>query len=102
MIDMVPTTDPSLQSWVDLPPDSHFPIQNLPFGVFRHRGPLAAVGVAIGDHVLDLSLLAQHGLFNGPVLRHHRVFDRPPLNPFLALGRPAWREARETVSRLLR
>ena len=31
---MNPTNDPSLRSWVPVPPDSDFPIQNLPFGVF--------------------------------------------------------------------
>ena len=35
---MDPTTDPALRSWVPVPPDSHFPIQNLPFGVFYWPG----------------------------------------------------------------
>src|SRR5438094_605001 len=102
---MNPTTDPSLRSWVDVREDSDFPIQNLPFGVFR---PLERtlttprVGVAIGEHVLDLSVLERHGLFSGPVLRQTRVFDHPLLNAFLALGKEAWSEARATVSRLLR
>ena len=38
---MNPTTDPALRSWVPVPADSHFPIQNLPYGVFyRHRDGL--------------------------------------------------------------
>src|SRR4051812_40292447 len=59
---MNPTNDPALRSFVPVAPESHFPIQNLPYGVFR-RGPgPARVGVAIGDAVLDLTLLEQCGL----------------------------------------
>src|SRR5438045_3324584 len=100
---MNPTTDPTLRSWVDVREDSDFPIQNLPFGVFRPRaGGTPRVGVAIGEHVLDLSVLERHGLFSGPVLRQTRVFDHSLLNAFLALGKEAWSEARATISRLLR
>ena len=57
------THDPALSSWVPVPEDSDFPIQNLPFGVFRPRpGFDPRVGVAIGEHVLDLSVLESAGL----------------------------------------
>jgi fumarylacetoacetase len=47
--------DPKLRSFIDVAPDSHFPIQNLPYGVFSAKDGLAPrVGVAIGDYVLDL------------------------------------------------
>ena len=91
-----------LRSFVDVAPDSHFPIQNLPFGVFRPRnGGDARVGVAIGDHVLDLSVLGGAGHFRGAEFGNKPVFSEPALNSFLALGRPAWRKAREIVQRLL-
>lgn len=52
------THDPALKSWVDSAnaADTDFPIQNLPFGRFRRAGEDAGwrIGVAIGDHVLDL------------------------------------------------
>src|SRR6516165_5892450 len=100
---MTPTTDPALRSFVPVAPDSHFPIQNLPYGVFQRRGTAGpCVGVAIGEHVLDLTLLERHGLFNGPQLRSHRVFATGKLNALMALGRPAWSEARARISRLLR
>src|SRR5438034_7639191 len=100
---MNPTNDPSLRSWVPVPPDSDFPIQNLPFGVFRRRtGAEPVIGVAIGEHVLDLSVLEAAGHFDHPVLRQAKVFGTCTLNAFLALGRPAWSEARATISRLLR
>jgi fumarylacetoacetase len=99
---MNPTNDPALRSWVPVPPESHFPIQNLPYGIFRRAGGAARVGVAIGAQVLDLAVLEARGLFAGPQLRGRGVFAADTLNPFLALGRPAWAEARATLSRLLR
>jgi fumarylacetoacetase len=100
--DMNPTTEPTLRSWVFVPADSDFPIQNLPFGIFRpHKNSEPRVGVAIGEQVLDLSVLEAFGFFNTSVLRHHRVFGQGALNAFLALGKAAWSEARATVSRML-
>jgi fumarylacetoacetase len=58
--------------------------------------------VAIGDFVLDLSVLEIQGLLDSPALRGRQVFSRQTLNAFLALGRPAWQEARSLLSRLLR
>jgi fumarylacetoacetase len=100
---MNPTNDPSLRSFVPVTPESHFPIQNLPYGVFRRRaGGGACVGVAISDSVLDLTLLEARGLLGVPAPRGARVFDAGKLNPFMALGRAAWSQARAAVSRLLR
>ncbi|KAM0942549.1 putative fumarylacetoacetase [Dioscorea sansibarensis] len=92
-----------LKSFVDMPRDSHFPLENLPFGVFRPGvGEPARPGVAIGDYVLDLAAIASAGLFDGPVLgSHSQCFLEPSLNLFLGLGRPAWKEARLTIQRLL-
>src|SRR5947199_1934713 len=100
---MYPTTDPALRSFLPVAADSHFPIQNLPYGVFRRPGePGARVGVAVGEQVLDLTALEGHGLLDTPHLRDRRVFSAGKLNPFLALGRPAWSEARAPGSQLLR
>ncbi|HEV8422334.1 MAG TPA: hypothetical protein VGQ40_03255, partial [Chthoniobacterales bacterium] len=52
-----------LHSFVELSPESHFPIQNLPYGIFRPPGGKARAGVAIGDLVLDLGLLEEEGFF---------------------------------------
>jgi fumarylacetoacetase len=96
------TTDPALRSFVPVPPESHFPIQNLPFGVFRHRRAEPHVGVAIGDLVLDLTALEDKRFFDGPALGNRRPFATGRLNAFLALGKEAWAEARAAVSRVLR
>ncbi len=100
---MNPTNDPTLRSWVPVSPESHFPIQNLPYGVFRRRsGDTARIGVAIGDSVLDLALLGDAGLPVIPSLRGENVFRADKLNAFLSLGQSVWSEARSTISRLLR
>ena len=96
------TVDPKMRSFIPVEPDSHFPIQNLPYGAFcPPSGGTARVGVAIGDSVLDLSVLEAGGYFNGPALTGRQVFGQTTLNAFLALGRPAWREARSTIVHLL-
>src|SRR3954465_40930 len=60
--------DPSLKSFVEVAADSHFPIQNLPFGVFStDADPAPRVGVAIGDQIVDLAVLEEAGLLTaGP------------------------------------
>lgn len=53
-----------LKSFLQIDPESHFPLQNLPYGIFstEPEGP-RRVGVAIGDYVLDLAVIAHRGLF---------------------------------------
>ncbi len=94
--------DPSLRSWIDSAnlAGSDFPIQNLPFGVFStSEQPAPRAGVAIGDQVLDLSVLESAALLTPSP---HKVFDRPVLNDFIALGQPVWQATREQISLLLR
>lgn len=98
---MDPTTDPALRSWISVAAESHFPIQNLPYGVFRRQEEgISRIGVAIGEHVLDLTYLEQHGILQVP--GHRSVFSTHTLNAFMSLGRPAWHETRTAISRLLR
>ena len=98
---MNPTCDPSLKSWIPVSADSDFPIQNLPFGVFCRRSGEVAVGVAIGDQVLDLAVLHGAGHFSGTPVATDNVFARPTLNDFLACGRAAGSAVRAVVSSLL-
>src|SRR6266702_1448889 len=90
-----------LRSFIDVPVDSHFPIENLPFGVFQPKGGNARVGVAIGDLIVDLSVLEELGHFRSPEFQNQKVFSEDSLNSFLALGRPAWRKTREILQHLL-
>lgn len=78
--------------WVDVPHDSGFGIDHLPYGVFGRPGHEPRCGVRIGDRVLDLSLVS---------VPHGADLARPSLNPFLARGPAAWTELRERVTELL-
>ena len=89
-----------LSSWVEVAPDSDFPIQNLPFGVFAVEGDEPHIGVAIGEHIFDLHLASEAELFDGVIAR--TVLQAPALNALLALGRPAWTAVRERLVTLLR
>ena len=93
------THDPGLTSWVESAQDHpDFPIQNLPFGVFR-RGDTPRVGVAIGNQILDLSAsAAETGVPDGVVAR---ACAQPSLNQLMALGRQHWAELRNRLSDLL-
>ncbi|TPQ37316.1 fumarylacetoacetase [Bradyrhizobium guangdongense] len=92
--------DPSLRSFIDVPPTSDFPIQNLPYGVFSTAAnPTPRVGIAIGDYVLDLWELEQDSRLDvGPL----GVFSGASLNPFMALGPKVWTKTRARISELLR
>jgi fumarylacetoacetase len=103
---MLHPNDPALKSWIDVPTKSDFPIQNLPFGIFRHRTSAVQstprVGVAIGKYVLDLQVLSELNYFKELVGLDKTVFSRPILNDFIALGKPVSRAVRARVSELLR
>src|SRR5438094_1444670 len=90
-----------LRSFIEVPVDSHFPIQNLPFGVFQSKQGKPRVGVAIGDQVVDLSVLEELDHFHSQEFQDEKVFSGDSLNKFFALGRPAWRKTREILQRLL-
>jgi fumarylacetoacetase len=88
------TNDPSRRSWVSSAnhPGGDFPIQNLPFGVFRRRGSSEAFrgGVAIGDQILDLAALASSRLFHGAAAMAVDAGARSTLNDLMQLGPGSW------------
>jgi len=93
--------DKLLRSWVEVPAGSDFPIQNLPFGIFKTNYLSAVAGVAIGNKVLDLVYLHEHGLLDGLGLPTG-VFNQKHLNDFFALGRKKVGEVRDRISHILR
>ncbi len=97
---MLKSNDPKLKSWVEVPRGSDFPIQNLPFGIFKTKYLSPVAGVAIGSHVLDLVYLHENGYLDGLGLPSG-IFNQKFLNAFFALGKPKIREVRERVSELL-
>jgi fumarylacetoacetase len=85
------THDPQLKSWVESAnePGCDFPIQNLPFGIFKRKGKNEAPrgGVAIGDQILDLACLD--------------IRTGPTLNGIAAMGSAVWTQIRRRLSRML-
>ncbi|HEY3261958.1 MAG TPA: fumarylacetoacetase [Pseudonocardiaceae bacterium] len=94
-------------SWIDsaigdgaFAADRPFGPQTLPYGVFSagpgEPGSFRAVGVRVGDHVLDVSALAAVGS-----LPHPELLSGGSLDPLLAAGRPQWTALREAVTELV-
>ena len=97
---MIKANDPSLRSWIEIPSDSDFPIQNLPFGIFKTQSSNCRGGVAIGDQVLDLSVLNKLGFLDDFKI-DDSIFTNQYLNDFIALGKPLCRSIRHRISNLL-
>ena len=93
------TIDKNFTSFIDIAADSDFSIHNLPYGIFSDTvdGKRRA-GVAIGEQVLDLSVLEAEGLLS---LDGGSYFDQPTLNAFINSGRDNWTKARITIQTLL-
>lgn len=97
----IKANDPSLKSWVDVPAGSDFPIQNLPFGIFRTESQFPHVCVAIGDKLVDLKALHVMGyLENLPFTLEDMVSDS--LNRCMRHGKQGMRDLRNRISKLLR
>jgi fumarylacetoacetase len=95
------TNDPRRTSWVPAAnaSESDFPIQNLPLAVFRRRGsgePFRG-GIAIGDQVLDLGLLAGARAVDDRAHAAIVAGTRPVLNDLMQLGAAAWTALRNAV-----
>jgi fumarylacetoacetase len=91
-----------MKSWVTSAndPESDFPIQNLPYGIFRYRDR-AHIGIAIGDRVLDLHACAQQGLLAALPEEIASACRAEWLNPLMALGPAAWSLLRSRITSLL-
>lgn len=97
---MSKANNPQLKSWVEVKPGSDFPIQNLPFGMFRTSQSTSHTGVAIGDYILDLAAIAEAGLFD-EIEFDKKDLSRTRLNWFIAGGKKVTNAVRERVSDLL-
>ncbi len=89
--------NPSRQSWINVPENNDFPIQNIPFGVFLTRDDIITIGTRIGDTAIDLGALHQLGYFKGIDLTDD-IFLQDSLNDFIADGRKTWRLVRNRIS----
>lgn len=90
-----------MRSFIDVAPNSHFPIQNLPYGVFSTPDDAnPRVGVAIGDQILDLAALFDAGLLSVDGVGA-TTFRSSSLNGFMELGKTTWSAVRTRLKVLL-
>ena len=97
---MIAANNPNLKSWVSVPENSDFPIQNLPFGIIGNHILSKRVSARIGDYALDLKVLAELGYLNDTGF-DSSDFDAPFLNPMMKKGKLAVRGLRNRISELL-
>lgn len=89
-------------SFIKVSADSHFPIQNIPYGAFcRKVDGKVSIGTRIGNYVLDLSILSEMGYFNDLKFNRTKPFENKTLNNFMSLGKDCWHEARIAIQDLL-
>ena len=97
---MIKANKPTLKSWVEVPDDSDFPIQTLPFGIYTINDQHPRVCIAIGEHIADLYVLAEHGFFEDLGIEKE-VFENHYLNDFIALGKAKTSGVRNRLSEIL-
>ena len=84
------------KSWLEMPVDTDFPIQNIPFGVFLTKENVVTVGTRIGDFAIDLGALQQLNYFEGIELTDD-MFLQDTLNDFISDGKKTWRLVRNRI-----
>jgi fumarylacetoacetase len=96
----IKANDPALKTWADVPANSDFPIQNLPFGIFKTNTLTPRVGVALGEKVIDLLELYRAG-FLSAYDYEEKVFNNEYLNDLMAMGKEKCSKLRDRISQLL-
>ena len=91
--------NPNRKSWLNVPKDSDFPIQNIPFGVFITKDDVVTIGTRIGDYAIDLGALQQLNYFEGIELTDD-MFMQDTLNDFISDGKKTWRLVRNRIAEL--
>jgi len=93
----ITANDPKRKTWLDIPSNTDFPIQNIPFGVFLTRDDIVTIGTRIGDYAIDLGALHQLGYFDEIPLTDD-IFLQDTLNDFIADGKKTWRLVRNRIA----
>ena len=96
---MIKANDPNRKSWIEVASHSDFPIQNIPFGIFKTSNKTICVGSRIGDYAIDLNALHKLNYFDGITLDRD-IFNKESLNDFLKLGKPIWRQVRDRIAEI--
>ncbi|HEU0126757.1 MAG TPA: fumarylacetoacetase, partial [Flavobacterium sp.] len=95
----ITANDTSRKSWLEVPENSDFPIQNIPFGVFLTKENVVTVGTRIGDYAIDLGALQQLNYFEGIELTDD-MFMQDTLNDFISDGKKTWRLVRNRIAEI--
>lgn len=95
----ITANDTNRKSWLEVPVNSDFPIQNIPFGVFLTKENIVTVGTRIGDSAIDLGALQQLNYFEGIELTDD-MFMQDTLNDFISDGQKTWRLVRNRIAEL--
>ena len=95
----ITANDPNRKTWLEVPDNSDFPIQNIPFGVFLTRDDVITIGTRIGDTAVDLGALHQLGYLDGIPLTDD-IFLQDTLNDFISDGKKTWRLVRNRIAEI--
>lgn len=95
----ITANDPNRKSWLEVPENSDFPIQNIPFGVFITKDDVVTIGTRIGDYAIDLGALQQLNYFEGIELTDD-MFMQDTLNDFISDGQKTWRLVRNRIAEI--
>jgi fumarylacetoacetase len=94
----ITANDPKRTSWVEVPENSDFPIQNLPFGIYSTSGSQPRACIAIGEHIADLYELAERGYLDSSFSSD--LFSQPTLNALMSKGKMGMRKLRNDLAEL--
>ncbi len=95
----IPANNTNRKSWIEVPENSDFPIQNIPFGVFITKDDVITIGTRIGDCAIDMGALQQLNYFEGIELTDD-MFMQDTLNDFISDGKKTWRLVRNRLAEL--
>lgn len=96
---MIKANSPEIKSWISVPENSDFPIQNIPFGIVKTENLTSFVATRIGNKVIDLRSLFQLGYLNNLGFKL-ADFDSQYLNSIMKYGKDATRNLRNRLSDL--
>lgn len=97
---MIEANNIALKSWLDIDPQSDFPIQNIPFGIAKTKNKAARPFSRIGNYAIDLSALADFGYFDDLLIDDLSAFYLETLNDFIALGKGITSKVRNRIAEL--
>lgn len=95
----ITANDITRKSWLEVPAQTDFPIQNIPFGVFLTKEDVVTIGTRIGNFAIDLGALQQLDYFNGIELTDD-MFMQDTLNDFISDGKKTWRLVRNRIAEI--